>query len=773
MAPKHCSRFQRSPAPDKRNAGRGFGAVFHMTGLRALKRAIMSDRSTYRKKAIANIGTIRPLDRNISYIREPVQEIYGTLVFDEGQMASRLPKDAFNSLQRTIREGQPLDLSVADIVANAMKEWAVEMGATHYTHWFQPMTGATAEKHNAFIEPTRDGKVICEFSGKMLVKGESDASSFPSGGLRSTFEARGYTAWDPRSPVFIQESLNGRTLCIPTAYCSYTGECLDRKTPLLRSNEALSREALRILRLFGDTTSTHVSATLGAEQEYFLVDRQLYLQRPDLVTTGRTLFGAKPPKGQELEDHYYGSIRGRVLAFMMDLEKRLYRLGIPAKTRHNETAPAQFELASVFEEANIATDHNMLVMECLRGTARDHGLICLLHEKPFKGINGNGKHNNWSLSDSDGNNLFDPGETPHENAQFLVFLAAMVRAVHRHATMLRLGTIGAGNDHRLGGFEAPPAIFSVYLGSQLEDVVDNIVKGTSRKNKSGEVMRIGVSALPPLPKDVTDRNRTAPVAFTGNKFEFRSVGASQSCAPMVFLINTAMAAALDHFATELETAVAKGESLHKATQKLLQKEFSKHMPVIFNGDSYSPEWPLEAARRGLPNSPDMVSALKHFTDRETIEVLGKYRVLSEREVRSRSDILYEGYAATVTIEGRTALEMGRTIILPAVFAYQRDLAATVAALAAAVKPGFAKHQKTLLEKVSEHAGIFMETLDSLERVLEAAAGHRHDPSAMARECRDAIVPAMAACREEADMLESLLDDALWPLPKYREMLWLY
>ena len=730
-------------------------------------------RSFCRRKTIAKIGKTRPLDRGIDYRQEPVQEIFGSLVFDQDQMKARLPKDIFLNLQKTIQQGQPLDISVADVVANAMKEWAVEMGATHYTHQFQPMTGATAEKHDSFIEPTRDGRVINQFSGKMLIKGESDASSFPSGGIRSTFEARGYTAWDPRSPVFIQENVNGRTLCIPTAFCSYTGECLDRKTPLLRSSEALSREALRILRLFGDEAATHVNATLGAEQEYFLIDRQFYLQRPDLVNIGRTLYGTRPPKGQELEDHYYGSIRGRVLAMMMDLEKRLYRLGVPAKTRHNEAAPGQFELAPMFEEANIATDHNMLVMECLRGTARDHGFVCLLHEKPFKGINGSGKHNNWSLADSHGNNLLDPGDTPHENAQFLVFLAAMVRAVHRHAAMLRMGTIGAGNDHRLGGFEAPPAIFSIYLGSQLEEVVEGIVKGTKGKNRMGETMRIGVTALPPLPKDATDRNRTSPVAFTGNKFEFRAVGASQSTAPMVFLINTAMAAALDHFATELETAMAKGETLHSAVQKLLQKEFAKHMPVIFNGDNYSAEWPKEAAKRGLPNSPDTVSALKHFTARETIEVLGRYKVLSEREVRSRSDILYEGYAATVTIEGRTALEMGRTIILPAVFAYQRDLAGTVQALTVTLGAPSAKGQKALLQKVSDCADRFMGALGKLEKALEASEKHAHAPEKSALACRDRIVPAMAVCREEADMLETLLDDALWPLPKYREMLWLY
>ena len=732
----------------------------------------MSARSNERSKAIAQVGRTRPLDKNINYVREPVQEIFGSLVFDQRQMAARLPKDIFKSLQRTIREGKALDISVADVVANAMKEWAVEMGATHYTHWFQPMTGATAEKHNSFIEPTNDGKVICEFSGKMLIKGESDASSFPSGGIRSTFEARGYTAWDPCSPVFIQESLNGRTLCIPTAFCSYTGECLDRKTPLLRSNEVLSREALRILRLFGDTVSTHASATLGAEQEYFLVDRQFYLQRPDLVNTGRTLFGARPPKGQEMEDHYYGSIRGRVLAFMMDVEKRLFRLGIPVTTRHNEAAPAQYEFAPVFEEANIATDHNMLVMECLRGIARDHGLICLLHEKPFKGINGSGKHNNWSLCDSQGNNLLDPGETPHENAKFLVFLAAMIRAVNRYATMLRLGTVGAGNDHRLGGFEAPPAIFSMYLGSQLEDVLESIVAGTSSKKRSDNVMRIGVTALPPLPKDATDRNRTSPVAFTGNKFEFRAVGASQSTAPMVFLINTAMAASLDHFATELETAMAKGQTLHEAVQKLLQKEFAKHKRVIFNGDNYTTEWPLEAAKRGLPNSPDSVAAIAHFTDKDVIEVLGRYKVLSEREVRARTDILFEGYSTTVLIEGRTALDMGRTIIAPAVFAWQRDLAATVTALGATAGTAAAKEHRAQLASVSERTASLMVGLDALEKVLERVTAMPHDPAKVAAACRDKILPAMQNLRKDVDFLETRVDDKLWPMPKYRELLWI-
>ncbi len=733
----------------------------------------MMDRSLSRKKAIAKIGATRPVDVGISYIREPLQQIYGTLVFDQAQMAARLPKDAFIRLRKTILEGQALDIGVADVVANAMKEWAVEMGATHYTHWFQPMTGTTAEKHDSFLEPTRDGKVLCEFSGKMLIKGESDASSFPSGGIRSTFEARGYTAWDPRSPVFIQDSLNGRTLCIPTAFCSYTGECLDRKTPLLRSAEALSKQALRILRLFGDTQATYAHATLGAEQEYFLIDRQLFLQRPDLVNVGRTLYGAKPPKGQEMEDHYYGSIRGRVLAFMMDLEHRLYKLGIPLKTRHNEAAPAQFELAPVFEDANIATDHNMLTMEVLRGTARDHGLVCLLHEKPFKGINGSGKHNNWSLSDSAGNNLLEPGETPQENAQFLVFLCAMIRAVHRYAGMLRLGTVGAGNDCRLGGFEAPPAIFSIYLGTQLTEVVENIKAGLRKKGRESDFMRIGVTALPPLPRDATDRNRTSPVAFTGNKFEFRAVGASQSTAPMVFLINTAFTASLDHFATELERDTAGGMPLNDAVQKLLQKEFSKHSPVIFNGDNYAAEWPIEAEKRGLPNYSDTVEALKHFRDKENVEVLGRYGVLSEREVDARCDILLESYVTAVSIEGQVALEMGRTMLLPAVFEWQGRLAKTVGGLEACLGKKAAPGQRALLERASGYATAFMAALDELEKALADTKALHGDMEKAPKSCRDKVLQAMERCRAEADQLELLVDDSLWPLPKYREMLWIY
>ncbi len=736
----------------------------------------MADRSGPRRKSIADISTARPLALNIDYSKEPLADIFGSLVFGESEMRARLAPDVFTRLQGTIREGNPLDPDLAGAVAVAMREWAEERGATHYTHWFQPMTGYTAEKHDAFLSLGNDGKVLSQFSGKMLVKGESDASSFPSGGIRSTFEARGYTAWDPRSPVFLKDSANGKTLCIPTAFCSYTGECLDRKTPLLRSGEALSRHALRILRLFGNDKSTHVKATLGAEQEYFLVDRSLFLQRQDLVNSGRTLYGARPPKGQEQEDHYYGAVRGRVLAFMMDLEHRLYKLGIPVKTRHNEAAPAQFELAPLFEENNIATDHNMLVMEMLRVTAQEHGFMCLLHEKPFKGVNGSGKHCNWALADSEGNNLFEPGDTPQENAQFLVFLCAALRAVNRYSTLLRLGTVSAGNDQRLGGFEAPPAIFSVFLGTQLAEVVENIMEGVSGKSRNAEVMRIGVSALPPLPRDATDRNRTSPVAFTGNKFEFRMVGSAQSTSPMCFMINTAVTEALDHFASELEVAVASGTPLNEAVQQLLRKEFKKHKNIIFNGDNYNSAWPKEAQKRGLPNLPDTVSALERFTDDANISLLARYGVLSSREVESRRDILLESYITTIAIEAQVTLEMGRTSILPAALATQRKVAETVKLMREISEKADLEGHGALLKRISRHVRDFMIALDRLEEELEKKHSFKrakHPLIQEARFYRDTVLPIMNACRAEGDALENLVDDSYWPLPKYRELLWIY
>ena len=733
----------------------------------------MTRRNSARQAAVAQVSHTRPLDRHIDYVKEPLDKIYGSLVFDEHAMRARLPKDVFKRLSATIFQGLPLEPAIADVVANTMKDWAVENGATHYTHWFQPMTGNTAEKHDAFLELASEGMVINAFSGKMLIKGESDASSFPSGGIRSTFEARGYTAWDPRSPVFIKESLNGKTLCIPTAFCSYTGECLDRKTPLLRSTQALSTHALRILRLFGNTSATYVNTSIGVEQEYFLVDRQFFLQRPDLVNTGRTLYGARPPKGQEMGDHYYGSIRGRVLAFMMDVEKRLYRLGIPLKTRHNEVAPAQFELAPIYEEANIATDHNMLIMETLRGVARDHGFVCLMHEKPFKGVNGSGKHNNWSLTDSDGNNLLDPGDTPQENAQFLVFLCAVMRAVHKFAPLIRVGTATAGNDHRLGAHEAPPAILSMFLGNELMEVIEGVRKGTLTKGRKREFMRIGVTALPALPRDATDRNRTSPVAFTGNKFEFRAVGSSQSPAPTIFLVNTAVTEALDTYAGILEAETAKGTPFLDAVNSLLREEFTAHAPVLFSGDSYAASWPKEAERRGLPNLRDAVSALERFADEENVGVLARYQVLSPREVVARQDILLEEFSTTLVIEAQVTLEMGRTILLPAALAWQKELATVILSLRQAGMENATESHALLLERVNRHVRDFMIALDRLDEELPRCLDIKGSALKKSQFCRDLLVPVMAACRAEGDALEKLVDDALWPVPKYRELLWIY
>lgn len=733
----------------------------------------MSSRNNARQNAVARVARTRPLDCGIDYAEKPLTEIYGSLVFNEFEMRERLPKGAYTRLMATINEGLPIGPEIADVVANSMKDWAVEKGVTHYTHWFQPMTGNTAEKHDAFLMPAAEGRVINEFSGKMLIRGESDASSFPSGGIRSTFEARGYTAWDPRSPVFIKESLNGKTLCIPTAFCSYTGECLDRKTPLLRSTQALSTHALRILRLFGNTAATHVNISLGIEQEYFLIDRQFFLLRPDLVNTGRTLYGARPPKGQEMGDHYYGSIRGRVLAFMMDVEKRLYRLGIPLKTRHNEVAPAQFELAPLFEEANIATDHNMLIMETLRGVARDHGFVCLLHEKPFKGVNGSGKHNNWSLMDSNGNNLLDPGDTPQENAQFLVFLCAVMRAVHKYAPLLRVGTASAGNDHRLGAHEAPPAILSVFLGNELMEVVEGIRNGTTTKGREREYMRIGVTALPALPRDSTDRNRTSPVAFTGNKFEFRAVGSSQSPAPTAFLVNTAVTEALDTYAGILEAETAKGTPFLDAVNALLRKEFNDHAPVLFGGDSYAAAWPKEAERRGLPNLRDSVSALERFADEENVALLSRYQVLSPREVIARQDILLDEYSNLLVIEAQVCLEMGRTIFLPAALSWQRKLAETIRSLAAIGMEAETETHRLLLERVNRHVRDFMIALDRLDEELPRCMDIKGSAIKKAQFCRDLLVPVMAACRAEGDAVEQLADDTRWPVPKYREILWIY
>ncbi|GAB1409357.1 glutamine synthetase III [Desulfovibrionales bacterium] len=708
-------------------------------------------------------------------------DFFGRDVFSMAVMRERLPRPVFARLRQGAHEGRCLHEGDADIVASAMKDWAIEHGATHYTHWFQPMTGCTAEKHDAFLTPMVSAEgvtaVIHEFSGKMLIKGEPDASSFPSGGLRSTFEARGYTAWDPTSPAFLLEHSRGKTLYIPSVFLSYTGESLDRKTPLLRSLQAVSTQALRILRLFGNTTATRVHAMVGAEQEYFLVDRRYYNLRTDLMLAGRTIFGSRPDKGQELEDHYFGAITRRVIDFMAEAEERMLALGIPVRTRHNEVAPGQFELAPMFEPANIATDHNMLTMEILRTVAEKHGLACLLHEKPFAGVNGSGKHNNWSLCDSDGNNLLDPGSTPMNNAQFLVFLAAVLRAVHTYAKALRLGTVGAGNDHRLGANEAPPAILSIFLGEQLTSVIEGIAMKKTCAGKESvwgtDLMEVGVSTLPPLPKDISDRNRTSPFAFTGNKFEFRAVGSSQSIAPANIALNAAMACALDDIATELEAALSSGRPMVTAVQDVLASMFRKHLPVVFNGNGYADEWQEEAARRGLPNLKDSVTAIAAYTDPDVMEVFLRHGVLTEREILARQDILLENYIRALHIEAKLISEMGRSCILPVAMRWQK----MVGKMAMNARELCLEEEKTPLPEESyyhlirTHVIGLMHGLDALDACharLDAMTG----VLIRAKAAHDELKPCMDTCRRHADALEIFVDDADWPLPKYTELLWL-
>ena len=722
-----------------------------------------------RNTAILQIAKARPLEP----AKSPTPDVaFGQNVFNLDVMCKRLPRNVFRKLEKIIRTGAQLDPEIADTVANAMKDWAIELGATHYTHWFQPMTGLTAEKHDAFLSPSADGRMISEFSGKMLISGEPDASSFPSGGIRSTFEARGYTAWDPTVPAFILGGANGKTLHIPTVFYSYSGEALDRKIPLLRSMSALSRQALRILRLFGNTTAHRVTPMVGAEQEYFLVDRRLAALRPDLLLAGRTLLGAPSPKGQELEDHYFGSIPARVMAFMQDVEKELVALGIPAKTRHNEVAPGQFELAPIYEEANIATDHNMLVMNILRQTALKHDFICLLHEKPFAGVNGSGKHNNWSLCDSDGNNLLNPGSTPQDNAQFLVFLAAILRAAHLHSDVLRLGTVGAGNDHRLGANEAPPAIISVYLGEQLTGVLDSLVNGTPQTHgEQHPYLEVGVSTLPPLPVDLSDRNRTSPFAFTGNKFEFRAAGSSQSIAPINIALNAAVASALDDIATELEASIAGGADLNQALQALLPRLFKEHMPVVFNGNGYSAAWPEEAARRGLHNRANTVEALEHYSDPAVMDVFLGQHVLNERELLARQDILLENYIKTIEVEARILADMARSTVLPLGRDAQRKAAELVLATRSACSDA-AEDETAHLNTLRTEVNSLSKTLSELET---ATASVPTNSTLIETACyvRDVILPAMTACRRHCDALELIVDNRAWPLPSYAEMMWMH
>ncbi len=723
---------------------------------------------TTRLNAIRAVTGWNTTDHQPDIKNKNIREYFGCNVFSDQVLQAKLPENIYKSLQKTIKKGQPLDPTVADVVANAMKEWALEHGATHYTHWFQPMTGLTAEKHDSFIMPTADGNIITEFSGKELIRGEPDASSFPSGGIRATFEARGYTAWDPSSPAFILDNANGTTLCIPTAFCSWTGEALDKKTPLLRSIDALSTQAVRVLKLFGSNAS-RVESTCGPEQEYFLIDRNFYFARLDLLNAGRTLFGAKPPKGQEMEDHYFGSIPERVLAFMQEAEHELYKLGVPVKTRHNEVAPAQYEIAPVFEQANVATDHNMLVMETMKRVAQRYGMELILHEKPFAGVNGSGKHVNWSLGDDQGNNLLRPGETPHDNAQFLVFMTAVIRAVFKYSKLLRVAIASAANDHRLGANEAPPAIISVFLGDMLQDIVEQIEKGGATSTKTGGVMKIGASVLPTLPKDAGDRNRTSPFAFTGNKFEFRAVGSSQSIAGPIVVLNTIVAESLDYIATELEKSGKKGDALNSEIQKLLQQIIAESKAVIFNGDGYSEAWHQEAAVRGLPNRKNTVDSLPDFVAPESIELFGKYGVFSEREIHSRYEILLEGYKKTINIEAQLTAQIAKKQILPSCIRFQTEIASNISALkAAGVEPSAS--QIDFLKEISS----LISSLQTRSTELVKIADHHADGDSLAhaKYSRDVIIPAMAAVREVADKLETLVADDLWPLPTYQEMLFI-
>ena len=694
-----------------------------------------------------------------------VADIFGENVFNDTVMKERLPKNVYKNLKLTMEGVQELSLADADVIANAMKDWAIEKGATHYTHWFQPLTGTTAEKHDSFISaPKSDGKVLMEFSGKELIKGEPDASSFPSGGLRATFEARGYTAWDCTSPAYVREDAAGAILCIPTAFCSYTGEALDQKTPLLRSMEAINEQALRLLRLFGNTTSKKVTPSVGPEQEYFLVDKQKYLQREDLIFTGRTLFGAMPPKGQELDDHYFGTIRQRIASYMKDVNEELWKLGISAKTQHNEVAPAQHELAPIYAEANIAVDHNQLVMKTLKKVACQHGMQCLLHEKPFDGVNGSGKHNNWSITTDDGINLLDPGKTPHENVQFLMVLTCILKAVDEHADLLRESAADPGNDHRLGANEAPPAIISVFLGEQLEDVLEQLIStGTATHSKAGGVLHTGVKRLPDFAKDATDRNRTSPFAFTGNKFEFRMVGSRDSIAGPNVVLNTIVADAFSQACDVLE----KADDFELAVHDLIKEYATDHQRIVFNGNGYSDEWVAEAERRGLPNIKSMVDAIPCLATDKAVELFGKYKVFSKAELESRVEIKYENYAKAINIEAKTMIDMASKQILPAVIGYTKSLADTILAVKGAGAP--AAVQTDLLNDVSKLLEEAKAALVTLEEVTDKAA-EAGDMAAEARYFHESVVPAMAALRTPIDKLEVLVDKKVWPMPSYSDLL---
>ena len=698
-----------------------------------------------------------------------VVDIFGENVFNDSVMQARLPKKVYLELKRTIREGKEMEPSIADVVAHEMKEWAIEKGATHYSHWFQPLTGATAEKHDAFISALKEnGKVLMEFSGKELIKGESDASSFPSGGLRATFEARGYTAWDCTSPAFIKKDATGKgaILYIPTAFCSYTGEALDQKTPLLRSMEAITEQALRLIRLFGNTTSQKVTPSVGAEQEYFLVDREKYLKRKDLVFTGRTLFGAMPPKGQELDDHYFGAVRERIALFMKDVNEELWKLGVTAKTQHNEAAPAQHELAPIYEQCNVAVDHNQLIMETLKQVAYRHGLHCLLHEKPFAGVNGSGKHNNWSLTTDDGINLLDPGKTPHENIQFLLILTCVLRAVDRHAELLRESAADVGNDHRLGANEAPPAIISVYLGEQLEDVLDQLVStGSATHSLKRQRLETGVHTLPDFAKDATDRNRTAPFAFTGNKFEFRMVGSRDSVASSTIVLNTIVAEAFAEACDYLEQT----EDFDLGVHDLVKKYALEHQRIVFNGNGYSKEWVEEAAKRGLPNIATMVDSIPYLVTEKTVELFEKFGVFTRAELQSRAEIKYETYAKIINIESRAMIDIASKHIIPAVIKYITSLATSINEAKAALVTIDVSVQTELLEESSKLLAETRAALKALEELTEQA-GAMERGRGQAEFFKDEVVPVMEALRRPVDRLEMIVNKEMWPMPSYGDLL---
>ena len=695
-----------------------------------------------------------------------VSEIFGENVFNDSVMQERLPKKIYKRLHEVIEGGQDLDLATADVVAHEMKEWAIEQGATHYTHWFQPLTGVTAEKHDSFITaPMENGKVLMSFSGKELIKGEPDASSFPSGGLRATFEARGYTAWDCTSPAFVRHDATGATLCIPTAFCSYTGEALDQKTPLLRSMEAVNEQALRLLRLFGNTTSTRVTPSVGAEQEYFIVDREKYLKRKDLIFTGRTLFGAMPPKGQEMEDHYFGAIRERIGAYMKDVNKELWKLGVSAKTQHNEVAPAQHELAPIYAECNVATDHNQLIMETLKKVAGRHGLQCLLHEKPFAGVNGSGKHNNWSLTTDDGINLLDPGSTPHENIQFLLVLTCILKAVDEHADLLRASAADVGNDHRLGANEAPPAILSIFLGEQLEDVITQLIStGNATHSLKGEMLETGVKTLPDFMRDATDRNRTSPFAFTGNKFEFRMVGSQASIAQPNVVLNTIVAEA---FAEACE-ALEKSDNFDDTVHDLIKKYATEHQRIIFNGNGYSDEWVVEAEKRGLPNIKSMVDAIPAYATDNAVALFEKFGVFTKVELESRVEIEYETYAKTINIEARSMIDIASKQIIPAVIRYTTILADSINAVKAAGAVDISV-QTELLSETSDYLSDVKVALAKLIDVTDAGSAMEEGRD-QAVYYRDVVKAAMDELRAPVDKLEMIVDKDLWPMPSYGDLI---